>query len=195
MPLLLKNLAHSFLLQNSPFLGAEVIVFFLGIHRLPDRNPCHYLSFHAKKITRQIEFVRTIVRQLITADYWLVTSLQTTSRTNSICPCFIFLATDKSNISSIIKALIALYDALGGDKGMDVLRVVGDLLCQCRLARCQGWLQERIAIARQYYLGGRRLKLYLMQKRSLEQGTESDAGQNLEAELESETETTFTPSR
>ena len=52
LPLLLKILTHSFLLQNSPFLGAEVIVFFLGIHRLPDRNPCHYLSFHAKKITR-----------------------------------------------------------------------------------------------------------------------------------------------
>lgn len=49
---MLKLLTHSFLLQNSPFLGAEVIVFFLGIHRLPDRNPCHYLSFHAKKITR-----------------------------------------------------------------------------------------------------------------------------------------------
>ena len=61
----------------------------------------------------------------------------------------------KSNIGSIIEALIALYDALGGDKGMDVLRVVGNLLCQCHLARCQGWLQERIAIARQDYLGGR----------------------------------------
>ena len=98
------------------------------------------------------------------------------SRTNSICPCYFFsggishfcllpinkstvfylLAINKSNISSIIKALIALYDALGGDKGMDVLRVVGYLLCQCRLARCQGWLQERIAITRQDYLGGRR---------------------------------------
>ena len=40
-------------------------------------------------------------------------------------------------LSPIIKALIALYDALGGDKGMDVLRVVGNLLCQCRLARSQ----------------------------------------------------------
>ena len=92
-----------------------------------------------------------------------------------ICPCYFFsggishfcllpinksaafylLAINKSDISSIIKALIALYDALGGDKGMDILRVVGNLLCQCRLARCQGWLQERIAIARQYNLGGR----------------------------------------
>ena len=69
---------------------------------------------------------------------------------------FYLLAINKSDISSIIKALIALYDALGGNKGMDVLRVVGNLLCQCRLARCQGWLQERIAIARQDYLGGRR---------------------------------------
>ena len=40
-----KILTHSFLLQNSPFLGAEVIVFFLGTHRLPVRNPCHYLPF------------------------------------------------------------------------------------------------------------------------------------------------------
>ena len=43
---------------------------------------------------------------------------------------FYLLAINKSNISSIIKALIALYNALGGDKEMDVLRVVGNLLCQ-----------------------------------------------------------------
>ena len=168
---MLKILTHSFLLQNSPFLGAEVIVFFLGIHRLPDRNPCHYLSFHAKKITR--------TNCPNAHNLLIIGTLQAsrqTNRTNSICPCYFFsgrishfcllpinksavfylLAINKSNISSIIKALIALYDALGGDKGTDVLRVVGNLLCQCRLARCQGWLQERIAIARQYYLGGRR---------------------------------------
>ena len=61
----------------------------------------------------------------------------------------------KSYVSAVIEALIAFYDALGGDKGTDVLRVVGNLLCQCRLARCQGWLQERIAIASQYYFIGR----------------------------------------
>ena len=68
---------------------------------------------------------------------------------------FYLLAINKSDIGSIIEALIALNNALGGDKGVDVLRVVGNLLCQCHLARCQGWLQERIAIARQYNLGGR----------------------------------------
>ena len=52
LPLLLKILTHSFLLQNSPFLGAEVFVFFLGINRLPDGNPCFSLQIHAKKITR-----------------------------------------------------------------------------------------------------------------------------------------------
>ena len=60
------------------------------------------------------------------------------------------------DIGSIIEALIALYDALGSDKGMDVLWVVGNLLCQGSLTRCQGWLQKRIAIARQDYIGGRR---------------------------------------
>ena len=44
-PLCQRILTHSFFLQNSPFLGTEVIVFFLGIHRLPVRNPCHYLPF------------------------------------------------------------------------------------------------------------------------------------------------------
>ena len=35
----------------------------------------------------------------------------------------------KSYVSAVIEALIAFYDALGGDKGTDVLRVVGNLLC------------------------------------------------------------------
>ena len=130
-PLCQRILTHSFFLQNSPFLGTEVIVFFLGIHRLPDRNPCHYLLFFSGEISH---FCLLPINK--SAAFYLLTI-------------------NKSNISSIIKALIALYDALGGDKGMDVLRVVGYLLCQCRLARCQGWLQERIAIARQYNLGGR----------------------------------------
>ena len=88
---------------------------------------------------------------------------------------FYLLAINKSNISSIIKALIALYDALGGDKVMYVLWVVGNLLCQCRLARCQGWLQERIAIARQYN-SEEEDGIVSDAETEPEQGTESDAG-------------------
>lgn len=98
---MLTNLTHSFLSQNSPFLGSEVI----------------------KKITRTNcpAAHNTLVITILQAS-------RQTSRTNSICPCFIF--NRKPDIGSIIEALIALYDALGSDKGMDVLRVVCDLLCQ-----------------------------------------------------------------
>ena len=88
---------------------------------------------------------------------------------------FYLLAINKSNISSIIKALIALYDALGGDKGMDVLRVVGNLLCQCRLARCQGWLQKRIASLAKT-ISEEEDGIVPDAETESEQGTESDAG-------------------
>lgn len=44
----LKGLTHSFLPQNSPFLGSEVIVFFMGTYRL-DGNPCFFYKFMLKK--------------------------------------------------------------------------------------------------------------------------------------------------
>lgn len=49
LPSLLTNLTHSFLPQNSPFLGTEVIVFFLATHRLPNQNPCFFNDFMLKK--------------------------------------------------------------------------------------------------------------------------------------------------
>ena len=95
-----------------------------------------------------------IIQQLIT--YWLLYCYKHQDKqAGQIQFVRVLFFNRKPDIGSIIEALIALYDALGGDKGMDVLRVVGNLLCQCRFARCQGWLQERIAIACQYNLGGR----------------------------------------
>ena len=38
--------------EDRQFLGSEVTVFFLRIHRLPNGNPCFSLQIHAKKITR-----------------------------------------------------------------------------------------------------------------------------------------------
>ena len=61
----------------------------------------------------------------------------------------------KSYVSAVIEAFVPCHQALSGDEVVDALRVVGNLLCQCRLTLCQGWLQERIAIASQYYFIGR----------------------------------------
>lgn len=57
----------------------------------------------------------------------------------------------KPYVSSVIEAFVPCHQALSGNEVMDALRVVGDKMHQCRLARCQGRLQERIAIASQYY--------------------------------------------
>lgn len=62
----------------------------------------------------------------------------------------------KTYVSAVIEAFVPCHQALSGNEVVDALRVVGDKMQQCRLARCQGWLQERIAIARQDNLGGRR---------------------------------------
>ena len=75
-----------------------------------------------------------IVQQFIT--YWLLSSYNPpNTQTGQIQFVRVLFFNRKPDIGSIIEVLIALYDALGGDKGMDVLRVVGNLLCQCRLAR------------------------------------------------------------
>ena len=57
----------------------------------------------------------------------------------------------KPYVSAVIEAFVPCHQALSGNEVVDALRVVGDKMLQCRLARCQGRLQERIAIARQYY--------------------------------------------
>ena len=112
------------------------------------------LKSKEKNNTDKLNLSGQIVQQLIT--YWVSLYYKYQDKqAGQIQFVRVLFFNRKSDISSIIEALIALYDALGGDKGMDVLRVVGNLLCQCRLARCQGWLQERIAIACQYNLGGR----------------------------------------
>ena len=70
-----------------------------------------------------------IVQQLIT--YWLSFYYKHQDKqAGQIQFVRVLFFNRKSDIGSIIKALIALYDALGSDKGMDVLRVVCDLLCQ-----------------------------------------------------------------
>ena len=57
----------------------------------------------------------------------------------------------KTYVSTVIEAFVPCHQALSGNEVVDALRVVGDKMQQCRLALCQGWLQERIAIASQYY--------------------------------------------
>ena len=61
----------------------------------------------------------------------------------------------KSYVSAVIETFVPCHQALSGNEVVDALRVVGDKMPQCRLTLCQGWLQERIAIASQYYFIGK----------------------------------------
>lgn len=61
----------------------------------------------------------------------------------------------KSYVSAVIEAFVPCHQALSGNEVVDTLRVVGDKMFQGSLALSQGWLQERIAIASQYYFIGR----------------------------------------
>ena len=61
----------------------------------------------------------------------------------------------KPYVSAVIEAFVPCHQALSGNEVVDALRVVGDEMRQGSLTICQGWLQERIAIASQYYFIGR----------------------------------------
>ena len=56
---------------------------------------------------------------------------------------------NKTYVSAVIETFVPFHQALSGNEVVDTLRVVGDKMHQCRLTLCQGWLQERIAIAPQ----------------------------------------------
>ena len=84
---------------------------------------------HKKNNTDKLNLSGQIIQQLIT--YWLLHCYKHQDKqAGQIQFVRVLFFNRKPDIGSIIEALIALYDALGGDKGMDVLRVVGDLLCQ-----------------------------------------------------------------
>ena len=57
----------------------------------------------------------------------------------------------KTYVSAVIKAFVPCHQALSGNEVVDALRVVGDEMRQGSFTISQGWLQERIAIASQYY--------------------------------------------
>lgn len=57
----------------------------------------------------------------------------------------------KSYVSAVIEAFVPCHQALSGNEVVDALRVVGDEMRQGSFTISQGWLQERIAIASQYY--------------------------------------------
>lgn len=61
----------------------------------------------------------------------------------------------KSYVSAVIEAFVPCHQALSGNEVVDALRVVGDEMRQGSFTISQGWLQERIAIASQYYFIGR----------------------------------------
>ena len=61
----------------------------------------------------------------------------------------------KSYVSAVIEAFVPCHQALSGNEVVDALRVVGDEIRQGSFTISQGWLQERIAIASQYYFIGR----------------------------------------
>ena len=95
----------------------------------PPKLTVSWVRSHKKNNTDKLNLSGRIVLQLIT--YWLLHCYKHQNKQAGQIQfvCVLFF-NRKPDIGSIIEALIALYDALGGNKGMDVLRVVGNLLCQ-----------------------------------------------------------------